>query len=330
MRKKHRSIIAILLFCLALSTAGCGSEEPSSSGAEDAQAVMEEHTEPEAPQAVPDSQTEDAGQHYEIPEFLDVTFDQAAAQSGAGAYIDTSHASEGYVGVSAVETSRLKFQILYGETTYTYNLPGDGTVTYFPLSCGDGEYYVRIMVNVVDNRYSELFATTVNVVLEDEFQPFLRPSQYVNYTRESDCVELAGELAGESEDSLDFIAKVYEYICGHVTYDYDLASSVASGYLPDPDRTLESEKGICFDYAALAAAMLRSQGIPTKLITGYVAPDDLFHAWNMIGTEKAGWIVVGFEVNEEDWTRLDLTFAANGSNADFIGDGSNYADLYQY
>ena len=41
MRKKHRSIIAILLFCLALSTAGCGSEEPSSSGAEDAQAAAE-------------------------------------------------------------------------------------------------------------------------------------------------------------------------------------------------------------------------------------------------------------------------------------------------
>ncbi|MBQ2582903.1 MAG: transglutaminase domain-containing protein, partial [Erysipelotrichaceae bacterium] len=114
------------------------------------------------------------------------------------------------------------------------------------------------------------------------------------------------------------------------TYDKAKAESVQSGYLPDPDETLATGKGICFDYASLTASMLRSQGIPTKLIFGYVSPNDVYHAWNMIYTEEAGWIVAEFKVNENDWNRIDLTFSANGAESRFIGDGGNYTDVYQY
>ena len=81
---------------------------------------------------------------------------------------------------------------------------------------------------------------------------------------------------------------------------------------------------------ALAAAMLRSQGIPTKIIFGYVAPNGLYHAWNMFYTEKEGWVTVEFRTEPERWNRIDLTFAANGSDSTFIGDGTNYTDIYQY
>ena len=89
-------------------------------------------------------------------------------------------------------------------------------------------------------------------------------------------------------------------------------------------------KGICFDYASLAAAMLRSQGIPAKVIFGYVSPNDLYHAWNVFYTKKTGWVSVEFKVDKNTWNRLDLTFAANGADNDFIGDGSNYSDVYYY
>ena len=36
------------------------------------------------------------------------------------------------------------------------------------------------------------------------------------------------------------------------------------------------------------------------------------------------------KANGKDWTRMDLTFSANGRSDDFIGDGSNYTDLYLY
>ena len=115
-----------------------------------------------------------------------------------------------------------------------------------------------------------------------------------------------------------------------MSYDKQKAATVESGYIPVPDQILAEGKGICFDYASLAASMLRSQGIPTKIIFGYVAPNDLYHAWNMFYTEESGWTSVEFTVNESDWSRVDMTFAANGADGEFIGDGSNYTDVYYY
>ena len=186
------------------------------------------------------------------------------------------------------------------------------------------------MENVVDKKYSELYSFTCDAWLQDEFQPFLRPSTYINYTRDSDCVRKAAELAAESSDELSLVGAVYNFVCSQVTYDREKAMTVKSGYLPVPDETMNSGKGICFDYAALAASMLRSQGIPTKMIFGYVAPQGLYHAWNMFYTPQSGWVTVSFEVRGENWTRMDLTFSANGADATFIGDGSNYSDVYYY
>ena len=267
---------------------------------------------------------------YTAPEFRDAQFHEAAAMIGDRVKLDVSCLAEGYVAVSAVSDMRLKFQVVKDETTYNYDLPSDGTPGIFPLQGGNGSYRFRVMENVVDKKYSELYSLTCDAWLQDEFQPFLRPSTYINYTRDSDCVRKAAELASESSDELSLVGAVYNFVCSQVTYDREKAMTVKSGYLPVPDETMNSGKGICFDYAALAASMLRSQGIPTKMIFGYVAPQGLYHAWNMFYTPQSGWVTVSFEVRGENWTRMDLTFSANGADATFIGDGSNYSDVYYY
>ena len=76
--------------------------------------------------------------------------------------------------------------------------------------------------------------------------------------------------------------------------------------------------------------MLRSQGIPTKMVFGDVSPDDIYHAWNMFYTEETGWVTVKYEVKAGSWNRLDLTFSANGADSSFIGDGGNYLDELYY
>ena len=268
-------------------------------------------------------------ERYEVPEFADSVFDKDAARSKNGAYIDLSNVSKGYVAVSAVSDARLKFQVIT-DVTYNYDLSNDGEVSIFPLQSGNGEYQFRVMENVTENRYAIMFDVSQKVTLEDEFQPFIRPSDYVSYTRDSECVKLASSFAQESTDVFDLIHKVYDYVCANVKYDKKKAETVQSGYLPDPDETLSTGKGICFDYASLTAAMLRSQGIPVKVIFGHVSPNNLYHAWNMFYTEEAGWVTVEFKVDQQTWTRMDLTFMANGSNLKFIGDGSNYADVYEY
>ncbi len=262
--------------------------------------------------------------------FMGAEFDATQATAKGTAFIDVSSVSEGYVAVSAISEKRLKFQVIFGESTYNYDIAGDGTPSIFPLQCGSGDYRFRIMQNISDKKYAELHSTACNVQLEDEFQPFLRPNDYVNYTQDSACVKKAAELMQGMGTDLDKIKSVYDFICKTVKYDKQKAQTVQSGYLPDPDETMATGKGICFDYASLAAAMLRSQGIPTRVIFGYVSPDGLYHAWNMFFTEESGWVTVSYQVSPNDWTRMDLTFSANGADGRFIGDGTNYKDVYMY
>lgn len=266
---------------------------------------------------------------YKVPKFRDSIFDEGSAQGNNEVKVDLSSVSQGYIALVANSDARLKLQIIKEDSTYTYDVT-QGEKQVFPLQSGSGHYDVKVMKNISGNKYYELYTCQADVKLKDKFQPFTRPNQYADYSKKSDCVKQAAELAAEATCESDFVAKVYDYVCGNVTYDYELAENVESGYIPDPDKTLSTKKGICLDYACLAASMLRSQGIPTKIIFGYVAPDDLYHAWNMFYTKKEGWVTVDFKTKSKDWSRLDLTFAANGENDEFIGDGSNYQDVYQY
>ena len=50
----------------------------------------------------------------------------------------------------------------------------------------------------------------------------------------------------------------------------------------------------------------------------------------MFYTDQTGWVTVSYQVSKDSWNRLDLTFSANGADDTFVGDGSNYADLYVY
>lgn len=265
---------------------------------------------------------------YKAPPFLDAQFHDTQEKSGVR--LDLSALSQGYVAVSAVSDVRLKFQVVKGDIKYTYNISSDGTPSIFPIQSGNGTYKFRVMENVIDTKYAEMYSEEAELTLLDSFQPFLRPSDYVNYSDSSECVKKARELASECATAVDVVAAVFDFICGHVTYDADKAQTVKSGYLPDVDETMATGKGICFDYASLAAAMLRSQGIPTRVIFGYVSPDDLYHAWNMFYTDQTGWVTVDYKVSGGSWSRLDLTFSAGGTDGKFIGDGGNYADVYEY
>ena len=267
---------------------------------------------------------------YVSPPFRDARFHPESAVGNESVQIDLSMLGEGYVALTAWSPNRLKFQVLLGEYSYTYDLSNDGTANIFPLNLGDGWYTFRVMENVVESKYAILYLTEADVALQDPFQPFLHPSVYSNYSENSACVQKARELAAGADSTVGFITSVYDFICGTVTYDVDKAQSVQSGYLPFPDETMVSGKGICFDYASLAAAMLRSQGVPTMLIFGYVSPDDIYHAWNMFYTAETGWVTVDYQVSGGNWNRLDLTFSANGADGNFIGDGSNYTDMFYY
>ena len=266
---------------------------------------------------------------YEIPPFRDAVFNESAAEGNGEALVDMSSVSEGYVAMRCVSDAKIKFQVLMDDLTFTYSVV-NGADQIFPLQCGNGHYIFKVMKNIEDKKYAELYKCEADVQLADPFDPFLRPSQYANYTESSECVQMARSMAEAADTEEAFVNSVYSFVCDNVKYDQEKAQTVQSGYLPVPDETMNSGKGICFDYASLAASMLRSQGIPTQIIFGYVAPDDIYHAWNKFYSEENGWTLAEFTVSGPDWNRVDLTFSANGASNAFIGDGSNYMEAYNY
>lgn len=167
------------------------------------------------------------------------------------AVIDISHTQEGYIMAKYTgSNAKPKLQLTGTDgITYTYSLYKDYST--FPLTSGDGTYQVGVYENVSDDRYTTLLSETFSVTLTDPLKPYLYPNQYVNFTADSLPVAKAEELADGASSDLDIISSVYKYIITHFTYDYSKASSVTSGYLPDIDEVFTSEKGICFDYAAV-------------------------------------------------------------------------------
>ncbi len=249
------------------------------------------------------------------------------------AVIDYSNTQDGYVMVQykAASNVRLKAMVKGPSTAYTYNLTAQEWAA-FPLSDGNGKYQITVYKNVTGSKYAAVLALSTEVTLADEFAPFLHSNQYVDFDAAPKTVAKAAELTGSIRDPLKKVEAVYDYVVKGMTYDKALAASVKSGYLPVLDQVLEKKSGICFDYAAMMTGMLRSQGVPCKLVVGYAGK--AYHAWISVWSEESGWVdgVVWFDGRA--WQRMDPTFASSGKQSqfimDYIGDGQNYSAKYFY
>lgn len=256
-----------------------------------------------------------------------------AVEENASAIIDYSNTEDGYVMVDYTQDTEnlLKVQVAGPTTTYIYDLDRDVWTT-FPLSDGDGGYKVTVYESMPNEKYAAVLSVSFEVALASEFAPFLHANQYVDYSGASRTMAKTAELTAGTSDTLEKVARVYDYVTKNVVYDTQKAASIQTGYLPVLDEVLEDRRGICFDYAALMAGMLRSCRIPCKLVVGYAG--NAYHAWISVWTEESGWLDNAIWFDGSTWHRMDPTFASanSGSEAvmEFIGDGSNYTAKYQY
>ena len=78
--------------------------------------------------------------------------------------------------------------------------------------------------------------------------------------------------------------------------------------------------------------MLRSRGIPCKLVVGYAGT--AYHAWINVWVEGSGWVDGVIWFDGTSWQRMDPTFASSGNSSQsilaYIGDGANYTAKYFY
>ena len=245
--------------------------------------------------------------------------------------LDLSHTDQGYfIGTMSGDGGKINIQLIGPDNvTYKYFIEEADSPTVFPFTSGSGSYTLMAFQNISGDQYASLFSQVIDVELTNDFLPFLYPNQYVNFSQDSKAVSLAAQLTSGLTSDVEALTAIYEYVTANITYDNEKAATVSGNYLPDIDETLSTKKGICFDYASLTAAMLRSIGIPAKLAIGYSA--SVRHAWIDVYIQSVGWVERAVEFNGDEWKLMDPTFAATGTDEsiqEYIGDGDNYITEY--
>ncbi len=197
--------------------------------------------------------------------------------------VDASHVSDGYymVRIEESSTTRYKLQVkCNGKKFPEYDLKADGEWTVFPFQLGNGQYTITLYKLVSNKGYAVAGKVTVDVKLSGEYAPFLAPNQFVNYREDTEAVAIGDALcAGLTTDAEKFEA-IRLYIHDNYQYDYERARNAKSGLLPDIDYCTTNKMGICQDLSAMAACMLRTQGIPARFCIGYMG--NQYHAWLMV------------------------------------------------
>jgi transglutaminase-like putative cysteine protease len=213
-----------------------------------------------------------------------------------GIFIDASHSSQGYVMIRRKSDRAQVIRISLGRASLTYQLNTGGAFEVFPLQMGDGEYKVEAFEQISGRKYRPVSAVAFPADLVSEVMPFLYPNQYVSYDESAKAVAKARELCQDADSDAEKVEAVYQYVLGHMKYDTAFARETLAGgnqgYLPSVDETLRKETGVCFDFSALIACMLRSEGIATQLVIGYA--DKSYHAWNQVFLDG-------------EWRRYDVT-----------------------
>jgi len=255
------------------------------------------------------------------------------------ATIDYSNAADGYVMIQFIQNTTKELRVIVrgpSSVQYQYRLNRNRQFEVFPLSDGNGSYTINVLEQIEGSRYAIANAITIDVNLRDEFAPFIRPNQFVNYNADSAVVARAAELVSGVNDFAGRVSAIYSFVISNFTYDRTFAAEVQrgmhSGYVPNLDAVLQRRQGICFDYAAVMTAMLRSLGIPTRLVIGYAG--DAYHAWIDVYSEETGWITSIIHFDGRDWQLMDPTFASTANQSAevmrFIGDGANYTPRFLY
>ena len=219
--------------------------------------------------------------------------------SGAYNEFDNSRVPDGSVGARYIPAAekRVKTRVQRDKGKYDYDLFGRDTFEYFPLQLGNGDYKVTIYENIEGTRYRVAKSQNIKANLENPLKVFLASIQTVNWNQDMKTIKKAEEITKGLKTDREKIDAIYRFVVDNFSYDYDKIKNVPSTHVPDIDEILKAGKGICYDYSAVFAAMLRSQGIPCKLIKGYTTYVKGYHAWNEV-----------YLAGEDRWMVVDTTY----------------------
>lgn len=239
--------------------------------------------------------------------------------------VDKADLSKGIIKINASVpgNQKVKLMIQKEDKKYVYDLKNETVGDAFPLQLGNGDYKVTVLKNITDNKYTPIASEVVTLNVSDSKLVFLQSIQNISWNMSTKAVQKAEELIKGFQEGTVKIEKVYDFIITNYKYDFDKAKSVQTGYIPVVDDTYSTKKGICYDYSSMFASMLRSFGVPTKLVKGYTSNVEGYHAWNEVYDPKTDkWIVVD--------TTFDAQMKQNKLKYNYKKEDEKYQNVNNY
>jgi len=169
------------------------------------------------------------------------------------------------------------------------------------LNAGKGKYTVAIMVNETERKYS--YGPKFTVDNTQEVDKYSVPGKDIESDDEK-IIKLAEEIVSGLDKDLEKAQAINNWVAKNINYDYEKYIKHQNNNYDNQYGaliTLKSKKGVCYDYAALVAALGRAAGLQTKMIKGQGITEGYegYHAWNEIYISE-----------ENRWLKCDATFSS--------------------
>lgn len=193
----------------------------------------------------------------------------------------------------------MRIMVEKGNDKYYYSL--NNNKENLPIQLGDGSYTVKILQNTSGNKYKVMDKSTLTVKGSNSLDVYLTSAQPVYWEGKSKLQSLTKSLTQNLKTDKEKVDAFYSYIVNNIKYDSNKINNISTDYVPQLEETIDSKLGICYDYAALFAGMLRSEGIHTKLVKGYKSDMKEYHAWNEV-------------LIDGNWVTIDTTYDAALNN----------------
>lgn len=233
---------------------------------------------------------------------------------GSSLYNISKIDNQGIVVESAKYGSNMRVMVEKDGQKYYYSL--NNPREEIPAQLGSGSYLVKILQNTSGNAYKVVEKSSVNLSVNN-MDVYLSSSQPVYWENQDKLIQLANKLTEGLNTDKEKVDAAYKYVISNIKYDYNKINTISTDYVPNIESTIDSKTGICYDYSALFAGILRSQGIPTKLVKGYKAGLNVYHAWNEVYLDGK-------------WITVDTTFDAALGDTQMVELASEYNKVREY
>lgn len=244
---------------------------------------------------------------------------QKTNTSNGNPVIDTNNANNGSFKAKYLNNNKLKIMVIKDGNNDTYDLKGDNSYQSYPLQHGDGVYKISIMENIGGKEYKYILTKEVEVKTVNPNAKYLTSVQMVNWNNSMAATKKAKSLTSGLNDEQK-VGKIYNFVVNNIQYNTSI-TKLPSGYVPNINTIYNNKKGICYDFASIFAGMLRSVGVPTKLIKGQSTNVEGYHAWNEVYV-GGSWKIVD--------TSYDSQLKAAGHKVSRYKSGGQYTRQKQY